>query len=39
MINMQREEEVVHEVYSKTICDHESTYGVLPNNEDMGVYL
>jgi len=34
---MQREEEVMHTVYAKTIRDHESTYGVLLNNKDMGV--
>jgi hypothetical protein len=35
---MQREEEIINAVYAKTIRDHESTYGVLLNNEDMGVY-
>jgi len=35
---MQREEEVINAVYAKTIRDRESTYGVVLNNEGMGVY-
>jgi hypothetical protein len=35
---MQREEEVMLAVYAKTIRERESMYGVLLNNEDMGVY-
>jgi hypothetical protein len=38
VINMQREEEVMHTVYTKTIRDSDSMYGILPNIEDMGVY-
>jgi len=36
-MNMQREEEVIHAVYEKTIRDRKSTCGV-PLNNDMGVY-
>lgn len=38
LIDMQREEEVMHKVYAKMICDRDSMYGLLPSIEDMGVY-